>query len=403
MAVELPPEYYRYLEPEIYSRLVEGYASDEMWNVLSRTSDISQAIEIAKVLPELVERLPDLADVLEKKPFIDWYVEVSDLVSDLVNRADTLKSVADQLVGVVVERFFNLVGDLVGVHDNLMWYADTETVTAAYSLFERYGDILDVTADLHDIRADLVELDRDLYELREPLKRLGEREEEITGTTDFIMSTTPGGRSRWDILQTYLSDSWFTDIDSLLGEKGDIDRLVDRTSEILGLVDIKSDLDDLSGRRDDILGLVDEKPDLDDLSERAAYIRGFIDGMRSVAEREGIGFSTVVDRMRWYADGGVQYSLWDVLEKKSGYDLLYGIREELSAIEEDLYGIRGTLVSLSNMEPDISTLVGDKDNLHWLASSDVVGVIDNLLSGILPTIQEDALFNKNVHILGPSP
>ena len=331
-------EYYRYIQPEVYNRLVEGYASDEFWNVLSRTSDINQAIEISKVLPELVERIPEIADLLEKKPFVDWYAEVADYVSELVNRADTLKSVADQLVGVVVERFFALVGDLVGVHDNLMWYGDAASVSAAYSLFDRQREIVEVVSDLHGIRGYISELTSDLYPIRDSLKRISASE---------------------------------ADLSTLVGDKDNL--------HWVARADVKGVLESF------VTGGV-----LPTIKENAYFDKN-MNVLGTLSLGKPLGLSTV-DPLKALADISP-----DLVELND----LHGIRGDLGTLNTDLYPIRGSLKSLAGIEPDITTLVGDKANLHWIAREDVTGVLEDLVSsGILPTIKENASFDKNMNVLG---
>jgi len=332
-------EYYRYIQPKVYSRLVEGYASDEFWNVLSRTSDINKAIEISRVLPELADRIPEIADLLEKKPFVDWYAEVADYVSELVKRTRTLSSVADQLVGVVVERFFSMVGDLVGVHDNLMWYGDTRTVSAAYDLFGERTRIIEVTTALHVIRDKLVELNADLFDIRDSLKRISANESALTTLVgDKTNLHWVAGADVKSVLESFVTGGVLPTIKE--------NAYFDKNVNVLGTLTLGKPIGLPVG--DPLKPLSDISPDLVELNKD-----------------------------------------------------LHGIRSELKTLNTDLYSIRGSLKSLSGMETDITTLVGDKTNLHWVARKDVTLVLEDLVSrGILPTIKGDASFEEDVGILG---
>jgi hypothetical protein len=213
--------YWGYLNPTVRDRLVNYYATDQVFQ------DVQTTINIAKALPDFAQRIEEIRALLAYKPSIEWYAGVTDEVYSLVQREPSLKDMADSMTGQIISDYFKKVTDLVGGHDNLVWYAKPETVSPVYDLVKRGTD--------------------------------------IKTTVDFMVSTTPGGRSRWSMLQTYLGDDWYPKVSDVLG------------------------------RRDQIVA--------------------FLDGMKSAADAEGVSFGTVVDRMKWYAGGPVVDSIGNIVSK----------------------------------------------------------------------------------------
>jgi len=422
----------RYLDPTVQSRLIDYYASDDVFSSIQRT------LEIAETLPELAKFAPDVRELLEiKNP-------LKSITDELMTvDPETGKTHFDHLKESLSGAFFTKIADLVGAHSNLMWYANPDVVSAAYPIFQRSDSLQEIN--------------------------------------DFVKGKTPGGSSRWDMLQVYLSDDWFSEIKSIIDIDGSLllwlkdrvtylddlvsrhdnimtltgdtfDELVDlasRHSNIASLfdalssrantegvsfstisdrlswlassiavsglshyvtnkdtyqeiLDMKRDLDDivakksriitltsdsgghtftelvdLAGKHSDIVGLVDEKASIDVLVNRVDYIKGFIDGLKGVADSERISYSTVVDRMTWYAKYSVQDELYDLTQIKSGIDELYAIRDKLKGLADN------------------------KSILDWYSRDDVSSIIGDLVSnGKLPTIEAKAVFNKDVDIKG---
>lgn len=240
--------YWGYLNPTVRDRLVNYYATDRVFQ------DVQTTIAIAKALPDLAKRIEDIYALLAYKPTIEWYADITDEVYSLVQREPSLKDMADAIAGQIISEYFKKVTNLVGGHDNLVWYAKPETVSPVYELVKRSTD--------------------------------------IETTVDFIVSTTPAGESRWDMLQTYLGDDWYPKVSDILGRKDQIMNLTGHTYK---------ELIDLAGKHPDLVGLVEEKP--------------FLDGMKSVAGAEGVSFGTVTDRMEWYANGAVVDSIGNLISK----------------------------------------------------------------------------------------
>ena len=126
---------------------MEGYASDRFWSVLSQVDGLNNAIKLAGVVP----RIADISEVLAYLPNIRWYSrsDVSEPVDRLITSEPTLKGMADQMKDIITVGWFNLVNDLVGGHDNLVWYADPDVVTGANTLIQRYRELEDI-ADIKE-------------------------------------------------------------------------------------------------------------------------------------------------------------------------------------------------------------------------------------------------------------
>jgi len=199
-ALEGPFRYYwKYFTPTVYDRLVGYYASDQVY------AAVQNALAIVEAVPAVVAALPDIAALVAQKPTLDWYVDVSSWVSELVTRADTLTSTADQLVGVIVAGFFDKVADLVGGHVNLTWYAKPEVVAPAVNIFSRATDIVSLI--------------------------------------DFLFPGSPQP-TPFEMLKDYVSTDWYDAFKGLKGVDGDL------LGGLKGIYDIRDKLTGLGDRYD---------------------------------------------------------------------------------------------------------------------------------------------------------
>lgn len=253
--------YWGYLNPTVRDRLVNYYATDRVFQ------DVQTTINIAKALPDLAKRIEDIYALLAYKPTIEWYADITDEVYSLVKREPSLRDVADAIAGQIVSEYFKKVTNLVGGHDNLVWYAKPETVSPIYEL---------VTSG-------------------------------IVGRKEQIMTLTG---------HTY------------------------------------KELIDLAGKHPDIVGLVEEKP--------------FLDGMKSVADKEGVSFGTVTDRMKWYANGAVVDSIGNLISK----GILPTIKEK-AKFDKDV-DILGRLNLLEAVQTRIQARFGALDFTVYYDFSDKI-------------------------------
>lgn len=169
MGRSLPVEFWGYLNPVVRDRLVNYYAADAVY------SDVQNTIAVAKALPDFAKRIEDIAALLDYKESIEWYDQVSPEVYSLVQREPTIRNMADQMAGKIITDYFGKVSNLVSAHDNLVWLAAPERISA--------------------------------------INPLATRSDSIREINDFIRSSTPGAsppRVRWSMLQTLLGDDWFT-------------------------------------------------------------------------------------------------------------------------------------------------------------------------------------------------
>lgn len=255
-----------YLHPTTRDRLVNYYATDEVFE------EIQLTITIAKSLPDYAQRIADIEKLLVYSESVEWYDGISEDVYSILQRKDTLIDTADVLSGKIITDYFDKVSDLVGGHSNLTWYARPEVVT--------------------------------------PISELIDREENISTTTDFISGTTPAGSSRWSMLQVYLRD--------------------DTYGELL----------DLSGRQEDIAQLHE--------------------ALSSKATEEGITFTTIADRLKWYSDGDVISPIGDILGDKPQLDDLLANKPQL----DDILGSKPDLDELLSMKPGLLEIYGVRDRIQ---------------------------------------
>lgn len=161
--------YRKYLNSAVADKLINYYASEDTF------AKIQNAVAVVEFLPNIVSVLPSI-DFGTVKKLIDNLVTV-----DPATNTTRLQN----LGGLVDGAFYLKIADIVGNHDNLLWYSNVNVITTAKNLFDKATDILDIA--------------------------------------NFIKGTTSGGSSRWTMLQNYLDDSLYGNISHLVGEIGGID------------------------------------------------------------------------------------------------------------------------------------------------------------------------------------
>lgn len=187
-----PGEIASYLQPTVRDRLVNYYASDDVFN----------RVQATLAIPDLAAKITVVDQLSAYSKSIQWYDSVSASIYEIVQRTAPITNIADNLGGVtgelkdvaaslagqVISQFFSKVGDLVGIHDNLQWIGQAANITAASNLYQRAGYIASIV--------------------------------------DFIEGNTTAGTNRWVMLQNYLSDAWYPGLQALQGLKDDIGNVI---------------------------------------------------------------------------------------------------------------------------------------------------------------------------------
>lgn len=180
-----------YLSPAVRDKLLNYYATDEVFNAVKATLGIPNLAEKISAIDQFASQIPVINRLVAYESSIQWYDTISDSVYNIVgketplmslaNREGTLVSMADQMAGRIVADFFSSLSDLVGIKGTLGTLADVGTFNPLINLRNASTSILDVTSW-------------------------------VTGTTGL-------GSSRFNMLKTYLDDGWFSGLSDLLSKR----------------------------------------------------------------------------------------------------------------------------------------------------------------------------------------